>query len=152
MKRTFDRKVYDTKTALYLGERVNEHPPGTSYHVRETLYMTPGEQFFLHALGGPRTHYAEYKSDAWDWGETLVPITRKMAAEFAKAYLPPHVQDILDVQRAPSSDLATRVRRNFSISPVTDALLDRATLNTGIPRSRLVDDAIQAMYGEFHQP
>lgn len=58
MKKVIDGKVYNTDTALLVGQWDNGLPSGGFEYCDEALYLSPGKQFFLWGEGGPMTRWS----------------------------------------------------------------------------------------------
>lgn len=79
-------KVYDTRTAEFVHWCENDYPVEDINYACETLYRTPGGEFFLHGEGGPRTSYArQLGCSNYSSGEAIVLLTPEEALEWMES-------------------------------------------------------------------
>ena len=72
MKKTINRKVYNTETATLI--KTNNYGEfGDPAGYQETLYKTPKGDFFVYAIGGAESKYPE---------ETIFTVTADEAENF----------------------------------------------------------------------
>ena len=50
MKCIINRKLYDTQTAIVIGECDNGKSPNEKYYLKETLYRKVNGEFFIHKI------------------------------------------------------------------------------------------------------
>lgn len=88
MKKIINNKVYDTKTAVKVGEWDNGRWDDRLYRCAEDLYRKRTGEFFLHGYGGPGSKYAVSIGDSnWSSGEQIIPLTYQAAQKWAEEHL-----------------------------------------------------------------
>lgn len=89
MKKIINRKVYDTDTAVKIGDWNNGQWENNLYICVETLYRKKNGEFFIHGEGGAATKYASVCNggDGWASGEGIVPMSYKTARDWAEEHL-----------------------------------------------------------------
>ena len=85
MQRVINRKLYDTNEA----EQIAQHAPNTDTgdfnYLIETLYKTPGGEYFLHCEGGAATKYAKpCNGGGRTGGQELDPLTEEAALDWCE--------------------------------------------------------------------
>lgn len=84
MKQIIDGKVYNTKTAEYLGECHYSQPWDFNY-ISEDLYRTKKGTFFLYGEGGPHSKYCTYGANgSWGGGCKITILTETEAKEWVE--------------------------------------------------------------------
>ena len=87
MKKIINRKLYDTKTAKFIGSDSYSNPSDFHYW-SEKLYLKTNGEFFLYGEGGPRSQYAEQvEMRCWTSGWDIIPMTRDEAQNWAEKHL-----------------------------------------------------------------
>lgn len=89
MKKIFDGKSYDTKTAKLIGGNSADCSV-TDFHFWESnLYKTKKGNYFVHSIGGPATIYSRSTgSNSWTSGEEIMVFRdRETAFSWAQANL-----------------------------------------------------------------
>lgn len=79
MKRTINRKTYDTDTATRLGAWSAGVPVSDFAHYEEALFRTAKGNHFLHGFGGPMSPYAEHFGNESRSGAAIRPLTPEEA-------------------------------------------------------------------------
>lgn len=93
MKQTIDRKTYDTDTATRLAEWSTSLAVNDFRHHIETLYRTAKGNYFLHAVGGPMSPYAEHAGNESRSGSAIRPLTPEEALAWCEKR---EMQDVID--------------------------------------------------------
>lgn len=87
MKKIIDSKLYNTETAIALGEWCNDNYSNLDLCI-ETLYRTKKGSYFLHGEGGPRTEYSvQTGTQSWSGGQMIIPMTESDAKVWAEKKL-----------------------------------------------------------------
>lgn len=87
MKKIINNKIYDTDTALLIGESQYSNRRDFNY-IFEGLYRKKTGEFFIHGEGGANTRYAEsYGNNSWGAGETIIPVDFDTARKWAEENL-----------------------------------------------------------------
>lgn len=88
MKKIINNKVYDTETAVCVGEWSNGHYTNDLSYCSEDLYRKRTGEFFLHGDGGPMSKYAvSCGNNSWGRGEKIIPLTYEAAQKWAEEHL-----------------------------------------------------------------
>ncbi|BCV18314.1 hypothetical protein ATOBIA_N06040 [Atopobiaceae bacterium P1] len=85
MRKTINRKLYDTSTARLVGS-IDNGLSYTDYHFRRAaLYRKKTGEYFAHEEGGAATNLAEPAGPQnWIAGQRIVPLTYAQAIEWAE--------------------------------------------------------------------
>lgn len=75
MKKIIGTKVYNTDTAVELGQYWNGLSTSDFGYVSERLYATKKGAYFLHGEGGAMSHWSEACGNARCGGEGIEPLT-----------------------------------------------------------------------------
>lgn len=96
MKKTINKKTYDTEKATYIGEWDNGYPPENALdYAVEELYMIADHEFFIHGRGGARTAYGRYVGfDSWAGGQKIRLLPNMMASRVVREHLPEKYHEI----------------------------------------------------------
>lgn len=86
MKKILNGKMYNTETAVLLGNYCYSNPTDFLY-VRENLYKKKTGEFFIYGEGGALTTYAERRPDGLCGGEAIRPITENEARLWCEKHL-----------------------------------------------------------------
>jgi len=90
MKAIINGVLYDTETAVRVGDGGNDAPVGDFRCSEVRLYRTESGRFFLAGEGGPMTRWAETLPDgARKDGSGIVPLSEGEALSWAEANLCP---------------------------------------------------------------
>lgn len=88
MKKIINGKVYDTTTAKRLAFATASCSVTDFRYWEEELYRKKTGEYFLYGEGGPMTKYARVvEINNWAGGWEIVPMTYKMAREWAEEHL-----------------------------------------------------------------
>ena len=88
MKKVINGKVYDTETAVSVGDWSFGNGFRDFRYIHETLYRKKTGEFFLHGEGGARTQYAEHvDQNTWSGGERIMPMSYQEAQKWAEEHL-----------------------------------------------------------------
>ena len=88
MKKIINGKVYDTETAKRLAFATATCSCTDFGYWEEELYRKKTGEYFLYGEGGPMTKYARViDTNNWAGGWEIVPMTYKMAQEWAEEHL-----------------------------------------------------------------
>lgn len=88
MKKIINNKVYDTETAVKVGEWDNGQRNNNLYWCIEELHRKRTGEFFLYGYGGPGSKYAVSLGDSsWSGGEKIIPLTYQAAQKWAETHL-----------------------------------------------------------------
>ncbi len=80
MKRVIDGKVYNTKTAICIGEWDNGCYANDFHACEESLYKTQKGQFFTAGSGGALSKYSQSSGqNSWEEGEGMKLLTYDQA-------------------------------------------------------------------------
>ena len=88
MKQIVDGKLFDTETAVVIGER-SYGSRGDFRYVEETLYRTPkSRQYFLAGRGGALSRYAtELECGSYQGGAGIITLSLAEAIDWASEHL-----------------------------------------------------------------
>lgn len=87
MRKIINNRMYNTKTAVYLGRRLS-NDGDWMHRCREELYRKTNGEYFLYGEGGPATAYAEEDGDnSWSAGTGIRPLSESEAHEWAEENL-----------------------------------------------------------------
>ena len=75
MKKVFNKKVYNTETAIEVADVWNGHSVSNFDYLLETLYITKKGLWFLHGEGGANTKYLRYVGNGSCWGQKIIPFS-----------------------------------------------------------------------------
>lgn len=89
MKKIIGGKVYDTKTADYIGSYWNGYDMRDFRYEELALYKTQKGNFFVAGESGPLGCFAKSMGSGSTGGEGLFALTREEALEWAERYLDP---------------------------------------------------------------
>ena len=87
MKKVINGKLYNTDTAMEMGEYWNGLAASVFEYTIEALYRKKNGEYFLYGRGGARSSYARRVGDMWGWGEEIRPLTEGQAKEWAERNL-----------------------------------------------------------------
>ena len=88
MKKAINNKIYDTNTAINVGEWWNRLPRNDLNFCTETLYRKKTGEFFLHGEGGPMSKYVvQIGNNEWSGGEKIIPLSYEAAQKWAQEHL-----------------------------------------------------------------
>lgn len=88
MKKAINNKIYDTNTAINVGEWWNRLPCNDLNFCAETLYRKKTGEFFLHGEGGPMSKYVvQIGNNEWSGGEKIIPLSYEAAQKWAQEHL-----------------------------------------------------------------
>jgi len=87
MKKVINGKLYDTETAVLIGEYSSGYSSNDFNSYNEALYLSPKGTYFLAGEGGPMTSYAQSVADYIVSGSDIIPLTREEAREWAEGHL-----------------------------------------------------------------
>lgn len=87
MKTKIGGHIYDTETAVFIGEHSDDSENIPAIHVVESLYKTPIGMFFIHARGGKFTRFAECEGKDSKAGEKIINLSMAEAEKWAKENL-----------------------------------------------------------------
>lgn len=88
MKKAINNKIYDTNTAINVGEWWNKLPYNDLNFCSETLYRKKTGEFFLHGEGGPMSKYVvQIGNNEWGGGEKIIPLSYEAAQKWAEEHL-----------------------------------------------------------------
>lgn len=88
MKKVINGKLYDTTTAKRLAFATANCSCSDFSYWEEELYRKKTGEYFLYGSGGPMTKYAKVvDTNNWSSGEEIIPMTYKMAREWAEDHL-----------------------------------------------------------------
>ena len=130
MKKVINGTLCNTETAKLLGSFENECYPGDIRYIREDLYRTKSDAYFLHSEGGAGTRYAKKEgSGHWRSGEMITvvsPASAKMwaeehldADEYAMAFGPPEDKAVISVPASTKAKLDEIAKySNYTIRPM----------------------------------
>ena len=138
MKKVINGTLCNTETAKLLGSYDNGEFPGDINYVKESLYRTKSDAYFLHSEGGAGTRYAKKEgSGHWRSGEMITVVSPASAKMWAEEHL-----DADEYARAfgPPEDKAV-----ISVPASTKAKLDEIKAKTGMTISKIVTDAVDKM-------
>lgn len=83
MKKIIAGKLYDTETAVAIGDNGYSNP-GDFHYWWETLYKKKTGEFFLFGEGGPASCYGEqFAQNSWRSGSEIRPLSEDEAKEWA---------------------------------------------------------------------
>lgn len=85
MKKIINRKLYDTDTAILLGEYDNELDDLS--RIQEKLYQKKNGEYFLFGEGGPRTEYCSMDGLSCGWGFEIIPFSKNEAMDWSEENL-----------------------------------------------------------------
>ena len=87
MKSIIGGKLYDTKTAVFVGSYQYSYPNDFEYYY-EALYRKKNGEYFLYGKGGCRSCYSKsVSSNSCSGGEEIIPMDLEEAKEWAEAKL-----------------------------------------------------------------
>ena len=87
MKKIIKGKLYDTDTAIEIGNWSNGYPWSDFHCEYETLYKKKTGEYFLFAEGGPLSEHRERIGDGWTYGESIIPMSIGEAKSWAEGKL-----------------------------------------------------------------
>lgn len=87
MKKVINGKMYNTETAKCIYSYTNGYSMNDFNYVEEALYQKKTNEFFLYGSGGPMSRYCCSCGNSWGYGESITPITKEEAKEWAMEYL-----------------------------------------------------------------
>ena len=101
MKQVIDGKIYNTETALEIGNWWNGYGTNDFHHLDISLYRTKKGSYFLAADGGAATEYGRAVGDSRTSGSKIVVLSREDALAWAEKHLDAddvseHFADILE--------------------------------------------------------
>ena len=139
MKKVIKNKIYDTETARRCGEWDNGRYTSDFGYCSETLYQKKTGEFFLHGKGGAMSSYAKHSGNESSWGEQIMPMTYKEAAEWAEEHL--DGDEYIGIFGNPEED-SSRIVIHISIRKDTHDKVKRAAAMTGKTVSEYIEDAL----------
>jgi len=101
MKQVIDGKIYNTETALEIGNWSNGYYTNDFHHLDISLYRTKKGSYFLAGDGGAATEYGRAVGDCRTSGSKIVALSREDALAWAEKHLDAddvseHFADILE--------------------------------------------------------
>ena len=84
MKKTIDRKTYNTETAELIGSWSNGRSYSDFSPCSEAVYKTKKGNFFIHGSGGPMSRYSESNGNTTSGGSDIIPVTVEGAIEWCE--------------------------------------------------------------------
>jgi hypothetical protein len=134
MKKVINGKVYNTETAVRLGDWSNGLFTNDLYYVSEDLYKTKAGAYFLYCDGGAGTSYTK---------TSINPLTYDEAAEWAEEKL--DGEDYIKIfgEPAEAGDGKDRIALYLSLTSI--AKLQKLKSETNQSISQIVDDLIQTI-------
>ena len=81
MKKVIDGILYNTETATKIAKKSNGLSTSDFYFIREVIYQTRKERYFLFCEGGAATQYADKSDGCLNSGETIIPLSEDDAYE-----------------------------------------------------------------------
>lgn len=138
MKKVINGRLYNTDTAVLLGEYTNEYGESTFKYIREFLYRTKSRAYFIHGVGGSLTMYAvSCGNNTWQGGEKIIPMSREAAREWADKNLT--ADEYMAAFGLPENG-SDKERINLSLSPAIIQKLEVLSEETGKSISQLIED------------
>lgn len=90
MKKIIGGKLFDTDTAIYLGECESSGGRRDHSFFSESLYKTKKGRYFLHGEGGPASRYSKSIGlNTWSGGNDIIPLSQDEVLEWASDHLGP---------------------------------------------------------------
>ena len=135
MKKVINGTLCNTETAKLLGSFENECYPGDTGYIREALYRTKSGAYFLHAVGGAGTRYAQQtEPNHWRSGERITLLDLESAQKWAEEHL--DGDEYIRAFGEPEE------RTTIMISAATKARLSDIKAKTGKSFGDIVADAV----------
>mgnify|MGYP003656377163 CR=1 FL=1 len=97
MKKTINRKTYNTETATAIAGRSASLPRSDFGHWEATLYRTAKGAYFLHGKGGATSEYADHIGHLRRGGSDIIPKTGAEALAWCEEH---ECQDAIDTHFA----------------------------------------------------
>ena len=147
MRKIIDGRTYNTTTSKLIGTWTNGRGARDFSWCEETLYKNTKGAYFIHAEGGPMSPYKKrVDSNSWSGDETIVPMTTEEAMSWAEQKLSAsqYEQEFGITEEA---EPANRQRVQLTLDDKIIEGLRKVSKETGVPISRMVDQAVMAMYG-----
>lgn len=151
MRKIINGRVYNTATSKMIGEWWNGYHGSDFRCCYETLYKNTKGAYFIHGEGGPMTKYAKSYGNEITGSEEIIPMSYEEARDWAERNLRPdeYEAEFGEIEEAdPESDLVNRERVNLTLDSEIISKLRKLSKKKGTPMSRMVDEAITAMYSE----
>ena len=149
MRKIINGRTYNTYTSKPIGEWWNGHNRNDFQYCCETLYKNTKGAYFLYGEGGALSRYAVSNGNNTSGGETITPMTKDEAMEWAEEHLEAEeYESEFGEQEEAGSDLKTRERVNLTLDNEIVANLRKLAQDTDGVMGRMVDRAIMAMYGD----
>lgn len=139
MKKIINGKIYDTKTAVNLGNWENFWDSRDIDYVKETLFRKRTNEFFLHGEGGARSCYATIDTDRMIGGEAILPMSYEAARKWAEDHL--STEGYEAIFGAIEED---DTRKNLTLSLPTDLIerIKRESAEAGLGLSAYVENLL----------
>jgi len=150
MKKIIEGRTYNTETAKLMGEHTHSNRTDFAYY-HEELYRNNRGTWFLYGEGGPASKYAKrVEQNTWSGGTAITPLSEDEVREWAEMNLSTDEYEEIfgEQEEATPSDLTTRERVNVVLD---QGLIDKVraySKASGIPISRLMDEAIALLKEE----
>lgn len=87
MKAIIKSKLYDTRTAKFIGDYDNSKMGSDLFYYEENLYKKKTGEFFIYAIGGAGSAVAEQTDGLYVDGSKIYPITEEEAKEWVELHL-----------------------------------------------------------------
>ena len=88
MKKIIEGKLYNTETAMWIGNASSSLSVTDFNWFEEDMYRTKRGNWFLAGHGGPLSHYAEKCGlTGWNSGEKIIPLTEEAAKKWCEQNL-----------------------------------------------------------------
>lgn len=143
MKKVINGRMYNTETAVSLGEWSNGRGRRDFRGVEETLYRKRSGEYFIGGWGGSMTEYARPAYGGGTCGgEKIFPLTYEAAREWAEKHLS---VDEYEAAFGPVSEDAEDIVISVRVSAAAKAALDREVSRTGRTVREVVSAALEAL-------
>lgn len=139
MRKTIEKKRYDTATAKAMGNWQRGLPSERGY-ILETLYQKKTGEYFLHCQGGSRSRYAQrIAPNTWGSGERVIPFSEEEANAWADNHLTDAAYNVV-FEEAPHESTLTAI--TLMLSPSTIEKLHQQALLRNCETYELAEEVL----------